>query len=39
MSPENEEQPIHPLFGYLYVADKYEGLILIGAARSSTATR
>lgn len=30
--PENREQKVHPLFGYLYVADKYEGLILIGAA-------
>src|SRR5262249_49893362 len=37
--PENEEaiyrddkQPIHPLYGYLYVADKYEGMVVIGAA-------
>jgi hypothetical protein len=30
--PENEEQPIHPMYGYLYVADSEEGLILIGAA-------
>ena len=30
--PENKEGPIHPLFGYLYVCDKYEGLILTGAA-------
>lgn len=29
--PENKEGPIHPLFGYLYIADKYEGLILTGA--------
>jgi hypothetical protein len=29
---ENEEQPIHPLYGYLYVADKYEGLIVVNAA-------
>ena len=28
----NEEQPIHPLYGYLYVVDKYEGLILVNAA-------
>ncbi|HET6669520.1 MAG TPA: hypothetical protein VFH15_04735 [Pyrinomonadaceae bacterium] len=28
----NEEQPIHPLFAYLYVADRYEGLILVNAA-------
>ncbi len=30
--PENEEQPIHPLYAYLYVADAQEGLILINAA-------
>jgi hypothetical protein len=28
---ENHEQPIHPMYGYLYVTDKYEGLILVGA--------
>ncbi|HBB97131.1 MAG TPA: hypothetical protein DC054_17275, partial [Blastocatellia bacterium] len=28
----NEEQPIHPLYGYLYVVDKFEGLILVNAA-------
>lgn len=28
----NEEGPIHPLYGYLYVTDKFEGLILVGAA-------
>ncbi len=28
----NEEQEIHPLFAYLYVVDKYEGLILVNAA-------
>jgi len=28
----NEEQPIHPLYAYLYVADKYEGLVLVNAA-------
>ena len=27
---ENEEQTIHPLYAYLYVADKYEGLVVIG---------
>ena len=32
MMPANKEQPIHPLFGYLYITDKYEGLILTGAA-------
>jgi hypothetical protein len=30
--PENEEQKIHPMYGYLYVADSEEGLILVGAA-------
>jgi hypothetical protein len=37
--PENEEavyrddkQRIHPMYGYLYVTDKYEGLVIIGAA-------
>ena len=29
--PENQEQAVHPLYGYIYVADKYEGLILVGA--------
>jgi hypothetical protein len=29
--PENCEALVHPLYGYLYVTDKYEGLILIGA--------
>src|SRR5207249_7179694 len=28
----NEEQPIHPLYAYLYVVDKYEGLILVNGA-------
>jgi len=27
--PENEEQPIHPLYRYAYVSDREEGLILI----------
>src|SRR4029079_16980691 len=27
----NEEQPIHDSYAYLYVADKYEGLILVNA--------
>src|SRR5207253_2478596 len=31
-NPENEEQPVHPLYRYLYVADAQEGLILIDAA-------
>ena len=29
--PENCEQKVAALYGYLYVADKYEGLILVGA--------
>jgi hypothetical protein len=29
-NPVNEEQAIHPLYAYLYVADKYEGLIVVG---------
>ena len=28
--PENEEGPIHPMYGFLYVADREEGLIVIG---------
>ncbi|MBI3207559.1 MAG: hypothetical protein HYZ37_01500 [Candidatus Solibacter usitatus] len=31
-NPENEEQPIHLLYAFLYVADREEGLILINAA-------
>jgi len=31
-NPENQEQPIHPLYAFLYVADAEEGLILINAA-------
>jgi hypothetical protein len=27
---ENEEQTIHLLYGFLYVADKYEGLVIVG---------
>jgi hypothetical protein len=30
--PENQEGPIHPLYGYIYVTDLYEGLILVGAS-------
>lgn len=29
---ENEEGPIHPMYGYLYVTDRDEGLVVIGAA-------
>jgi len=27
---ENEEQPIHLMYGFLYIADKYEGLVIVG---------
>ncbi|CAN5144868.1 hypothetical protein BH11PLA2_BH11PLA2_41220 [soil metagenome] len=30
--PENQEQKHHLIFGFLYVADEEEGLILVGAA-------
>jgi hypothetical protein len=30
--PINHEQAVHPLYGNVYVADKYEGLIVIGVA-------
>ncbi len=30
--PENEEQSVHPLYAFLYVADAQEGLIMVGAA-------
>jgi hypothetical protein len=29
--PENHEQPVHPLYANIYVADKCEGLIIVGA--------
>ncbi|MBI3461480.1 MAG: hypothetical protein HY000_00240 [Planctomycetes bacterium] len=29
--PENREQPVHLMYAFIYVADKYEGLILVGA--------
>jgi len=31
-SPQNEEQSVHPIYGFLYVADKYEGLVVVGNA-------
>ncbi|HEX8069760.1 MAG TPA: hypothetical protein VF546_07410 [Pyrinomonadaceae bacterium] len=31
-NPNNQEQPIHLLYAFLYVVDKYEGLILVNAA-------
>jgi hypothetical protein len=30
--PENEEQPIHPVYRYAFVADREEGLILVDVA-------
>ena len=30
--PENREQSIHAMYGYLYVADKFEGMITVPAA-------
>ena len=30
--PENEEQAIHPMYAYLYVADAEEGLVVVNAA-------
>ncbi|HKV03547.1 MAG TPA: hypothetical protein VJO53_00420 [Candidatus Acidoferrales bacterium] len=36
--PENEEGPIHPLYAYLYVADKYEGLVVIGDSNPHSMT-
>jgi hypothetical protein len=28
-SPDNEEQPIHPMYGYVFVADREEGLVVV----------
>jgi hypothetical protein len=36
--PENEEQRVHPMYGFLYVADKYEGLVIVGDARPNSKT-
>jgi hypothetical protein len=30
--PLNHEQPIHPMYGNIYIADKFEGLIVVPAA-------
>jgi hypothetical protein len=37
-NPENEEQPIHPMYAYLYVADKYEGLVIVGDSNPNSKT-
>jgi len=31
-NPQNLEGKIHPLYGYLYVTDRLEGLVVVGAA-------
>ena len=35
---ENEEQGIHPLYAFLYVTDKYEGLIVVGDPKKGVGT-
>jgi hypothetical protein len=30
--PENQEQPIHPMYAYIYITDRQEGLVLSTAA-------
>jgi len=30
--PENEEQPIHPLYAYVYITDREEGLVIVNVA-------
>jgi hypothetical protein len=34
----NEEQPIHPIYAYLYVSDLKEGLVVIGDPRNGVGT-
>jgi hypothetical protein len=29
---DNEEQPIHPMYGYVFVADREEGLVIVNVA-------
>jgi hypothetical protein len=36
--PENEEGPIHAMYAYLYVADKYEGLVVVGDSNPHSKT-
>ncbi|MES2390166.1 MAG: multiheme c-type cytochrome [Acidobacteriota bacterium] len=36
--PENEEQAIAPLYAFLYVADREEGLIVVGDPKSGVGT-
>ena len=35
---ENEEQAIHPMYAFLYVTDKYEGLVVIGDPKKGVGT-
>lgn len=35
---ENEEQGIHPMYAFLYVTDKYEGLVVIGDPKKGVGT-
>jgi hypothetical protein len=37
--PENEEQPIHLMYGFLYVADREEGLVVVGRDPSKKGNR
>ena len=34
----DDGQPIHPLYAFLYVSDKYEGLVVIGDKKKGVAT-
>jgi hypothetical protein len=36
--PENEEQKVAPIYAFLYVADKYEGLIVVGDPKKGVGT-
>ena len=36
--PENEEQKIAPIYAFLYVTDKYEGLIVVGDPKKGVGT-
>jgi hypothetical protein len=36
--PENEEQAIAPIYAFLYVTDKYEGLVVIGDPKKGVGT-
>ena len=37
-NPENEEGPIAPMYAFLYVTDRYEGLIVIGDPKKGVGT-